>query len=220
MGSLKDPPEMIPEFVKYWEQGYEVVAAKRVQQHNGLFVGLLRKFYYWVAEILSSNHLISGVMGVGLYDKRIIDIFKQIDDIQPSLSGLITEYTKKIKLIEEKQEKGNRCKTNTTVLMRYDMAMVLLTSNSKYLMRISIFSGIIIGILSILFGIFIIVMKLFIYNNYPIGIPSVIVLVNFLAAVQLFCMGVLGEYVLSISNRSIKRPLVVVDKKLNFEEEA
>jgi hypothetical protein len=139
--------------------------------------------------------------------------------MQPYLPGLISEYGGRIKEIEIPQEPSRRGKSNQDFFKRYDYAMIGFTSHTKILMRISTFVGFFIGIISILLAIYYFITKLVLWDSYSMGVPTAIVGIFFIGAVQLFFMGIMGEYILSINERSMKRPIVVADIKLNFSTE-
>jgi glycosyltransferase involved in cell wall biosynthesis len=216
-GDLQDPPEVLPEFVEHWKEGYKVVVGARSNSYNKYFIRVMRKAYYKIIAKLSNNRQIEGISGFGLYDRKFADILEGIDDIQPVLPGIITEYVRDIKIIPTRQEKGGREKSNLNFWGKYDGAMMSITSYTKSLLRAVTFVGGVIGLLSILYAAFIFVYKLFFWDLFAVGIPALTVGLFFLGAVQLFFLGILGEYVLSINNRSMKRPLVVADEKLNFD---
>jgi glycosyltransferase involved in cell wall biosynthesis len=216
-GDLQDPPEVLPEFVEHWKKGYRVVVGARSNSYNRYFIRLLRGAYYKIITKLSNNRQIEGVSGFGLYDRKFVDILEDIDDIQPILTGIITEYVRDIKIVSTKQEKGGREKSNLNFWGKYDGAMMSITSYTKSLLRVVTFVGALIGLLSILYAAFIFVYKLLFWDLFALGIPALTVGLFFLGAVQLFFLGILGEYVLSINNRSMKRPVVVVDEELNLD---
>jgi len=219
-GDIQDPPEYLPEMVRYWEEGYKVVVGVRPNQYYGFFTNILRKVYYWLISKLSNNHQIVGANGFGLYDKSFVDILHKIDDVQPILTGVVTEYGSNIKLIYIKQEKGGReGKSNLNFWGKYDAAMVSITSYTKMLLRLITFIGLIVGTMSIIFAIIIFVQKLLNWDAFLLGIPALTVGMFFLGAIQLFFLGIIGEYVLAINNRSMKRPLVVTGEKVNFDNE-
>ncbi len=218
-GDLQDPPEYLPEFVKYWEKGSRVVVGQRGNSYNKPLIRLARKVYYKAITKLSNNTQIEGLSGFGLYDRSFVKILDDIEDIQPILTGIITEYVRDIKVIPVVQEKGGRAKSNLNFWGKYDGAMMSITSYTKTLLRMATFIGALVGVLSVLYALFIVGYKILFWDTFEYGIPSLIAGMFFLGAVQLFFLGILGEYVLSINNRSMKRPLVVVDECLNFEME-
>jgi glycosyltransferase involved in cell wall biosynthesis len=217
-GDLQDPPEVLPEFVRHWESGCKAVVGSRSNSYNKPLIRIARKMYYGMIAKLSNKKQIEGISGFGLYDRSFIDILPQIDDVQPILTGILAEYVKDICIIPVQQEKGGRAKSNLNFWGKYDGAMMSITSYTKTLLRMVTFLGGIIGMLSVLWAIVIFIWKLVAWNSFSGGVPSLIVGMFFFGAVQLFFLGILGEYVLSINNRSMKRPVVIVDEKINFNE--
>lgn len=218
-GDLQDPPEALPTMVKHWEDGHQVVMGVRKNQYYNRFFTCMRKIYYTIIKRLSKNRQIEGANGFGLYDKSFVELLKEIDDVQPLLMGIATEYANNLKLIEVKLEKGGRDGvSNLNFWGKYDFAMVSVTAYTKQLLRIITFIGGVIGLLSILFAILIFFLKVFSVHDYATGIPALTVGMFFLGGTQLFFLGIISEYILAINNRSMKRPVVAVKKKLNFEE--
>ena len=218
-GDMQDPPEYLPEFVDHWENGHMVVSGARQNSYTGTILQIIRKLYYAMMERLTNNKIVSGVNFFGLYDKSFIEILKQIEDVQPVLNGIITEYARNLKIVDVVQEKSTRGKSNINFWGRYDLAMMNLTSYSKMFLRMITFVGAGFGLFSILFSLYVLVQKLLFWDNYAVGIPALTCGVFFLGGVQLFFLGIIGEYLLSVNNRSMKRPLVVISDRINFDEE-
>jgi glycosyltransferase involved in cell wall biosynthesis len=216
-GDLQDPPEYLPEFVRHWEEGARVVAGQRSNSYNSPLIRFGRRIYYKMLAKLSNNRQIEGISGFGLYDRSFVNILDDIEDIQPILTGIITEYVRDVKIVPVVQEAGGRGKSNLNFWGKYDGAMMSITSYTKTLLRMITFVGGIAGALSVLYGFFIVIYKLLYWDTFSSGMPSLIAGMFFLGAVQLFFLGIIGEYILSINNRSMKRPLVVVDEKINIE---
>lgn len=219
MGDLQEPPERLPEFLQYWEEGYQVVIGTHPNTEDKGIMALGRKCYYKLIGTLSNNKIIPNFSNYGLYGKEIIEILRQIEDVQPFFPGIIAEYAGKVKILKVRQEKSKRGKSGQNFFKKYDQAMIGLTSYTKLLMRLATFMGLLIGILAVIFSVYVLCMKLIFWDSYPLGIPTVIIGVFFLGAIQLFFLGIMGEYILSINERSMKRPLTAVDKRLNFTEE-
>ncbi len=218
-GDLQDPPELLPDFVKKWEEGYKVVVGQKNKSEESRFWYILRTIYYKIIDKLAVNKQIQHYNGYGLYDKSFIEILKQITDSAPYLKGIVSEFAMNPYIFKYKQKESNRGKSGFNFLKLYDVAMLGITSYTKTLMRMATFVGGILGIFSLLFAIFIFINKLLNWNEYPVGTASIIIGIFFIGAVQLFFIGILGEYILSINTRVLKRPLVVVEKKLNFDED-
>lgn len=218
-GDLQDPPELLPDFVKKWEEGYKVVIGQKNKSEESRFWYILRTIYYKIIDKLAVNKQIQHYNGYGLYDKSFIEILKQITDSAPYLKGIVSEFAMNPYIFKYKQKESNRGKSGFNFLKLYDVAMLGITSYTKTLMRMATFVGGILGIFSLLFAIFIFINKLLNWNEYPVGTASIIIGIFLIGAIQLFFIGILGEYILSINTRVLKRPLVVVEKKLNFDED-
>ena len=217
-GDLQDPPELLPEMVKRWEAGSKVVIGQRTKGNENPIMYAMRRFYYKLMGMLSESKQIEHFNGFGLYDRSFIDILKKIDDPMPYLKGIVAELAIEQSIVPYEQAASVRGKSGANFLKNYDLAMQGITSYTKILMRIATFLGAGLGILSAIFAIFVLVSKILHWNQYPYGTATIIIGVFFIGVVQLFFMGILGEYVLSINTRSMKRPLVVVGEKINFEQ--
>ncbi len=218
-GDLQDPPELIPEFVKKWEEGYKVVIGQKTKSDESKVLYFCRSLYYKVIGTLSSTKQIQHFNGYGLYDKAFIEVISQLDDPSPYLKGIVAEFAMKQYIIQYDQAESNRGKSGSNFFKNYDVAMLGITSYTKTLMRIATFIGAILGFASILFAFFIFLSKVFHWNDYPMGTATMIIGIFLMGAIQMFFIGILGEYILSINTRMMKRPLVVIEKKLNFDEE-
>ena len=218
MGDMQDPPELLPDFIKYWEEGNTLVIGQKRKTTEGFIKRTARKMYYGLIDSFSIRNQVSNFTGYGLYDRKFINILANIDDMQPYIKGIVSEFGgRNLKIIPYIQAKESR-KSNLNFIKNYDYAMVGVTGYAKNLLRMCTFFGAGIGFIVILFAIFIFINKLINWDAYPIGIPSIIIILSLLGAIQLFFLGICGEYLLSINERSMKRPLVVVDKKLNFDD--
>lgn len=217
-GDLQDPPELLPIFLKKWEEGYKVIIGQKNKSEESKFWYFLRSVYYNLIDKLAIDKQIQHFNGYGLYDKSFIDVIKQIEDSTPYLKGIISEFSMNQYILNYEQKESNRGKSGFNFFKLYDVAMIGITSYTKILMRMATFAGAILGILSLLFALFIFINKLLNWNEYPVGTASIIVGIFFIGAIQLFFIGILGEYILTINSRVLKRPLVVVEKRLNYDE--
>lgn len=217
-GDLQDPPELLVDFIEKWEQGYKVILGQKLESKENKFVYLLRSIFYKMMDKMSQIKQIQHFNGFGLYDRDFIKVIKKIDDPQPYLKGIVGEFGMKQSIINYTQLESARGKSNFNFFKYYDVVMLAVTSYTKILMRIATFIGGFVGFLSVLVAIFILINKLLNWDNYPVGIAALTVGVFFIGAVQLFFIGILGEYILSINTRTLKRPLVVAEKKINFED--
>lgn len=215
-GDLQDPPEMLPEFVKKWEEGYKCIVGQRKKSDEGKLKYGLRRLYYKIIDTLSDTKQIEMVNGYGLYDRDFLNILGQIEETKPFFKTILNEYGLGICVIQYEQSVGKRGKSNFNFLKNYDFAMHGITSSTKLLMRLATFISVLVGIICMGLSIYVFVRKILFWETYPLGSASIMVGVFFLGAIQLFFIGVLGEYILSINERVNKKPRIVVEKKINF----
>lgn len=218
-GDMQDPPELLPKFVKEWEKGYKVVIGQKNHSDENKLVYMLRSFFYELMDKFSTVKQIEHFNGYGLYDKLFIDTIREIEDPNPYLKGIVGEFAMNIQIIKYHQRESERGKSNFNFNKYYDIAMLGITSYTKAFMRMVTFIGVFLGIISILLSGYVFINKLIHWNDYPLGVSSILIGVFFIGAVQLFFMGILGEYILSINSRSSKKPLVVPLKKINFDKD-
>lgn len=215
---LQDPPELLPEMIKKWEEGHKVVVGQKIRSDESKVMYILRTIYYDLIGKLSASKQIQHFNGFGLYDKSFIDVMGKIGDPNPYLKGIVSEFGMNIAVVQYEQAESMRGHSGNNFMKLYDVAMLGITSYTKILMRIATFVGVILGIFSVGLAIYVFITKLLNWDAYPYGTAAILIGVFFLGAVQLFFIGILGEYILSINTRSMHRPLVVVGEKINFDE--
>lgn len=214
---FQDPLNMIPKFIKEWENGYKIVIGVKSSSKESKFIYFLRSCYYKLIKKISNIEQIEHFTGFGLYDKSFIDVLRKLDDPTPFLRGIVAELGFDRKEIQYTQEKRRTGKTSNNFFRLYDASMLSITSYTKTAMRFSTFLGFTIALLSFIIAIIYLVLKLIYWNNFPIGTVPLIISIFFLSAVQLLFTGIMGEYILSINIRTMKRPLVIEEKRINFD---
>lgn len=215
---FQDPVDMIPKFVQEWENGYKIVIGIKNKSKENRIIYFLRSCYYKIIKKLSSTEQIEHFTGFGLYDKDFIKILKDIDDPTPFLRGIVAELGYKRKEINYEQPKRKAGKTHNNFYTLYDAAMLSFTSYTKIGLRLATFLGMGIGIISFIVGLIYLILKLLYWDRFAAGTIPILLGSCFLGAIQLFFIGILGEYILSINARVMKRPLVIEEKRINFEE--
>jgi dolichol-phosphate mannosyltransferase len=213
---LQDPPELIPEFVRSWEEGYKVVMAVKPASRSHALTHALRRSYYRVLDGISDVTLVSDSTGFGLYDKVVLDKIRQINDPYPYFRGLICELGYKIKTIQFTQPRRQRGITKNNFYTLYDIAMLGMVSHSKMPIRMVAFLGFILGFLSFLAAVIFLILKLMFWYYFPVGIAPIVIAVFFLFGVQLFFIGIIGEYIGSIHTYVQHKPVVVEKERINF----
>ncbi len=213
---FQDPIDMIHQFVSEWENGYKIVIGIKTKSKENKIVYLLRTMYYKLIKKFSSVEQIEHFTGFGLYDKKFIEILKSLDDTQPYLRGIVAELGYKRKEIEYVQEKRKYGRSKNNWYSLYDAGMVGITSYTKGIMRIATFSGFILAFFSFIIGMVYLVLKLIYWDRFLAGIAPVLIGQFFIGSILLFFIGFLGEYILNINARIMKRPLVIEEKRINF----
>jgi len=214
---LEDPPEMIPLFVRRWEAGDKIVLAQKTSSEEFLLFSLVRKLYYYVVGKLTDIPLIKDATGFGLYDQRVIDDIRRIDDPYPYFRGLICDLGYTTHLIPFNKPTRKRGITKNNFYTLYDIAMLGITNHSKVPLRLAVFAGCGIGAVSFLVALAYLIYKLLYWQEFQVGSAPVVVGIFFLAAVQLLFIGILGEYIGSIHTQVLKRPPVVEKERVNFD---
>jgi len=213
---LQDPPELITEFIHYWEEGYKLVMAVKPVSKGVAWIHALRKAYYRFLDGISDITLVADATGFGLYDREVLDHLRKIDDPYPFLRGLICELGYEIKTIPFAQPRRLRGISKNNLYTLYDIAMLGIVSHSKVPIRIAAFMGFALGAISMLVAIVFIVLKLIFWSSFPLGIAPVVIGLFFLFGIQLMFIGILGEYIGSIHSYLQRRPVVVEKERINF----
>lgn len=213
---MQDPPEMLIQFVKEWERGYKVVLGIKRKSDENRFMVARRKFYYKVVKLLSEQKQVLFHTGFGLYDQQFIQMLRSLDEPAPYLKELVSDFAFKTKEVFYDQRRRTHGTGSTKLYTLYDDAMTGLTQSSKKMLRMATFGGLILGFCSVLLALMQFVLKLTHPDWFAGGIASIAVGLFLLSAVQLFFIGILGEYVLTINAKVSKRAAVYEERRINF----
>ena len=213
---LQDPPEMLPQFVRKWEEGWKAVVAVKEQSEESAIFFFIRRSYYRLVQRLAEFDLIENTTGFGLYDQAIIDYCRQLSDPYPYFRGLISEIGFPIASIPFRQPTRKRGLTKNNFYTLYDMAKLGITNHSKVPLRLATMMGFAMSFVSLLLGLGYFVYKLLFWERFTVGLAPVVIGLFLFASVQLFFIGILGEYIGAIHTQVLKRPLVVEKERLNF----
>lgn len=216
---FQDPPGMIVEFVRAWEEGYKIAIGIKSSSKESWFMYHMRSLYYKLIKRFSDVEQIEHFTGFGLYDRAFIEVLRKLDDPTPFLRGIVAELGFKRKDIPYEQPKRRAGKTSNNFYRLYDAAMLSVTSYTKLGLRLATFIGAISSAICMLIAVVYLVLKLIYWDRFPAGMAPILIGMLFLGSVQIFFIGMIGEYVLGISQRIMKRPLVVEAERLNWEEE-
>ena len=216
VADFQDPVELIPQYVHEWEKGYKIVIGIKTSSKENRLMYWLRGCYYKMMKKLSDVEQIEHFTGSGLYDRDFIEVLRNLDDPTPFLRGIVAELGYKRKEIPYEQPKRRAGKTHNNFYRLYDAAMLSITSYTKAGLRLATIFGSICSLISMVVAVVYLVMKLMYWDRFPAGMAPVLIGMCFLGSVQIFFIGLMGEYILSINARVMKRPLVIEEERLNF----
>lgn len=213
---FQDPVELIPTMVHEWENGHKVVSMIKTSSQESRIVYFFRSIYYKMIHTMSEVNQIEHFTGFGLYDKSFIEILRALKDPTPFLRGIVAEYAPDHLEIPYEQKKRRAGKTHNNFFSLFDAAMLSFTSYTKGGLRLATFSGFAISAISFLIALFYLIQKLIYWDHFLAGNAPILIGVFFLGGIQLFFIGLLGEYIMSMNTRVIHRPLVIEEERINF----
>ena len=210
---------MIPVMVHEWEKGHKVISMIKTTSRENHLMYWLRSVYYKTIRAMSSIEQIEHFTGFGLYDKSFIRVLRDLDDPTPFLRGIVAEYAPDHLEIPYEQQKRRAGKTSNNFFSLFDAAMLSFTSYTKGGLRAATVGGFLISGMSFLIALFYLIQKLIHWDDFVAGNAPILIGVFFLGGLQMFFIGLLGEYIMSMNTRIIKRPLVIEEERLNFNKE-
>jgi polyisoprenyl-phosphate glycosyltransferase len=217
VADLQDPPELMKDFFEHWRNGAKlVVGVKPTADESGLMFAIRRAYYRTVTRIADVK-LIQNFTGFGLYDRKVLEELRRIDDPYPYLRGLVSEVGFEAVQVPYNQPRRKRGITKNNFYTLYDIAMLGITSHSRVPLRIATMAGFALSGVSLCVSLLYLLLKVLFWSDFAIGTAPILIGMFFFASVQLFFIGLLGEYVGAILTHVMKRPLVVERERLNFD---
>jgi polyisoprenyl-phosphate glycosyltransferase len=213
---LQDPPALIPQFLKKWEEGYKIVMGVKVKSEEPAIVFALRTLCYKTLQAFSETRLVEQATGFGLYDQEVIKTLRTLQDPYPYFRGLLAELGYERTTIPYDQPKRVHGYSKTSLYIMYDVAMLGLTNHSRLPLRLAVMIGFITSFISFLVGMVYLIYKLVDWANFSLGLAPVIVGLFFFGSIQLVFLGILGEYIGAIYTQVQNRPLVIEKERINF----
>ncbi len=217
-GDLQDPTELIPEFVKAWEDGYKIVIGKKTQTQGNPISYLVRDFYYKLLNKISDTDLINQFTGFGLYDKEWMDFIKQFKDPALYERGVIAKYGFERKEIEFVQPTRKHGQSKIKFVAMYNSAMEGITSFSDFPLRLATMLGFASSIVSFLLGMIYLIRKLTNWDQFDAGMAPILISTLFIGSIILFFIGIIGEYIININKRVMNHPYVLEEKRINLDD--
>ncbi|WP_406623967.1 glycosyltransferase [Acidovorax sp. SDU_ACID1] len=215
-GDLQDPPELIVDFIKKWEEGFKIVMAVKPTSDEPALMMLVRKVYYNFINKISEIPLVKNATGAGLYDRRVLNVLRRINDPYPYARGLVCEIGYPIATVSFAQPRRARGVSSQGFYSLYDLAMLGVTKHSRIPLRMMTMLGFFLSCISFLVAIGYFFAKLLFWDSFTFGMAPVLIGIFFLGAIQLFFMGLLGEYIGAIQIQVRNMPLVVEAERINF----
>ncbi|HWB59081.1 MAG TPA: glycosyltransferase family 2 protein [Chthoniobacteraceae bacterium] len=213
---LQDPPEMIPRFLEKWEEGFKAVVGIKEKSEESPVFFFVRRCYYAVVYGLAETKVIQNFTGFGLYDKAIVDYCRNIEDPYPYFRGLISEIGLPTATIPYTQPLRKRGITKNNFYTLYDLGMLGIISHSKVPLRIATMLGFAMSFMSLMVAVVYFIYKLVRWYDLTVGVAPIVIGLFLFSSVQLFFIGILGEYIGAIHTQVLNRPLVVEKERINF----
>lgn len=215
---FQDPVELIPEFIKKWEEGNKVVWGKKSGSDESKLMYNIRVLYYKIIKAFSENEQYENVTGFGLYDREVMGYLCNYAGPMPNMRNMVSEFGYHIEFIEYHQPVRRTGKSHYNLFKYLNLALSDMVNTSKVPLRIATIFGFFVAVISVIMGIYYLSLKIRFWNSYELGIPTIAVGIFFLGAVQLISIGLIGEYVGEILDRMKEKPMVVEKERLNFKD--
>ena len=214
---FQTPVNIIPKLIEKWNIGDEkIILAQKITTEENFFLKKTRNFYYLLLTKFSEKEMHKHTTGDGIYDKEVIEIFRRIEDPSPFLRGLVSEIGYKVGIVKYDQQKRKFGKSKNNLYSLFDIAISSLIKHSNFFLRLMTIFGLIMGIISFLSSVAFLLYKLFFWNSFQLGIAPLVIGMFFLGSIQIFFLGLIGEYVSLILSYKKKTPLVIEKERINF----
>lgn len=217
VADLQDPPELMREFIAIWRKGAKAVVGVKPSAEESRVMFAVRRLYYTMVTRIADVELVQNFTGFGLYDRRLLDELKRINDPYPYFRGLISEVGFEVVKVPYNQPRRRRGITKNNFYTLYDMAMLGITSHSRVPLRLATMAGFALAALSLAVSVAYLVVKLLFWDKFSMGTAPILIGLFFFGSVQLLFIGLLGEYVGAILRHVSNRPLVVEKERINFD---
>lgn len=217
---FQEPPEMIPQFIQEWEKGYDIVWGQKTSSKESKVKYACRKLFYGIINCLSDYPQLQQTTGFGIMDRKVVDIllFTQNQDPEFNARNLVCEYGFNIKLIPYTQRARERGKSSYSMASYFHFAITSLVNTSIKPLHMMTILGMFVAFICFVVAVFYFVYKITHWNSFDVGMAPMVIGLFFVSGIQLFCMGILGEYISVLIRRVTKRPLVIEKEKINFDD--
>ena len=213
---FQDPVELIPDYIESWEKGNRITMGQKIATNEFFLMKFIRRFFHKLLFIISKVKMPLYTSGSGIYDRKLIEVFREINDPYPFLKGLAAEIEEEINLIQFNQPRRLKGKSKNNFFNMYDIAMLAIIKHSSVPLRFVIFLGFISSIFSFLIAFIYFLYKLIYWQSFEMGIGPIIIGMFGFFSITIFLMGLIGEYILLILSYSQNLPLVIEKERINF----
>ena len=218
MADFQDPPELIPLMIEEWKKGAAIVACIKTSSMENIFIYSIRTLYYFLMKKLTEGEHIEHFTGFGLYDEKFLRVMRESSDPHPYLRGMVAQFGFRVKKVNYQQNIRRAGKTKFRFMGLFDLAMLGLVSSSRAPLRLLILFGFVASIISFAIGVVYLVNKILYWDTYQEGMAGIASAIFFLGSVQLFFLGIIGEYLGATFSQIRKRPIVIERQRLNFDQ--
>lgn len=217
VADLQTPASVIPNLVEKWEEGFPIVLAIRVGMSESFFTRFFRNTFYKIINRLSNIEQYDHFIGFGLFDSKIIDIFRSFDEPSPYFRGMVSEVGFEKAFVEYIQPPRKHGKSRHSFFDLFELALLGLTTYSKFPLRAMIYVGFILSMAFSLMGFLYIAFKVMYWESFQLGMAPILIAIFFISSVQMLCFGLIGQYISLIFDKVQKRPLVIEKERVNFD---
>ncbi len=218
VSDLQEPPELILDFIKKWEEGYKIVCAIKNKSKENVVMFLIRKFYYSLLALTSKTKLLHNFSGFGLYDRQFVDAVRKYNDPYPYIRGLVSEIGLKRVELPFVQEKRKHGKSSYNFFSYYDQAMNGLVNHTLLPLRMAVFIGFVLTVCSFFAAFIYFIFKILYWDTFTLGLAPLVIGLFFFSAIQLIFIGIIGEYLGAVWTQVKNKPLVIEEERINFDQ--
>jgi glycosyltransferase involved in cell wall biosynthesis len=215
---LQDPPEIIPEMVRHWENGIEVVAGARANREESLALRSFRRIFYRISNTVSEFEIPENVGEFQLIDRKVWEVVVRHRDQYPYIRGIIASVGFRRLILPYTWKARKRGISKNNVFSLIDQAMNGIFSFTAAPLRICCFLGFAVALLALLYAAVVFILALMNFGSAPAGTQTIIIALFFFSGVQLMFVGMIGEYVTAIHAQVRRGPMVVERERVNISE--
>lgn len=215
---FQTPPDLIPEWLRLWEEGAQIVCGQKVRSRESKLKYFLRNIFYWIIKMASDIPQYDNLVGLTLTDKKVLDFMRTAYEPDVDFRFLVADLGYKIKIVPYEQQRRAKGKSSYNIARYFDFAITSLVNTSWVPLRLATVSGVFLSAVCFIMGIVYLAYKLIYWDTFDAGMAPLLIGMFFIGAVQLLFIGIVGEYVGAILRKISKSPVVVEEEVINFDD--